>query len=277
MELFETYTRKIKQMSAMTEVFWHRRVFDVYIPSRKGESTIAIGMVPYYRPGMMELDPKLPRDSLTKRLHAGVNDFDATPPRVNLKLRRNLLKGAKDSLLFYDGATQSTFKFPRADWKAVHCANPANKNICDLEQAFGQDYAEDMLIVAKRNITKGTVTGLSSAATTLDIATNDWFRLSAKNVPTKHRAALNEWMNAHGGETFSRLGDRVYISIDSDLTLLAHPACDGSNATMTEITHLYPGMEDYLIHGGGWDPVTSRIQGELDHVKRSGLTCDHRR
>lgn len=60
----------------------------------------------------------------------------------------------------------------------------------------------------------------------------------------------------------SGLGDRIYAAINSYHTWLNH-ACDG-NATMMEITEIHPWIDDLIYDR--WDPVGSRIRGELDHV-----------
>lgn len=226
-ELYDVYTRRIKQMTDMSYNFWHRRVFDVYVPSRKGETAIAVGMVPSFNG--IDKDVELQQGVFTGLTNGGVNDFDGRPARVNLKLRRNLHE--KANLLFFDGAAQATFKFPRADWKGVHCANPKMKSLCEIEKVFTKDYEEELFeyhldaeggrnsgVIAKRNIPKGTVTGLWDAATDLEIPAEDWFRTlrMAENVPTKFHL-FKEWMNVYaydGGELFNMV---LFIDFFSSL------------------------------------------------------------
>lgn len=102
--------------------------------------------------------------------NGGINDLDGRPSRVNLKLRRGLHDGV--SLSYYDGTVQHGFRYPRAAWRELYCHNETNKNICELEKSFSNDYEEEIFeyhvdsgaggasgIVAKRNIKQGTISG----------------------------------------------------------------------------------------------------------------------
>lgn len=168
-EQFEDYEDKLYKMMEMSQNFFHRRVYDIALESTGSLHTFSLGVVPMMVDNVRD-DKDLLEGVFDGRTNGGINDFDGRPARVNLKLRRGLMEGL--SLSFYDGVVQHSFRHPLASWKQVYCADPANRQLCTLDQIFGRDYNEEIFeyhadavgggnsgIVAKRDIKKGTVTG----------------------------------------------------------------------------------------------------------------------
>jgi S-adenosylmethionine decarboxylase proenzyme len=172
LDMYNKFTRKIEQIQTMSRFFRHTRVFDTPIPSYRANWSIVVGIVPL-------LQSKLPQSFVQGIFdgisNAGINDFDGTSARVNLKIRRGLKEGAK--LQYYDGVVQHGFQHPTADWQGVYCLNAKNSEACKLPSMFTVDYEEDMYelrlrddgglsstVVAKRDIPKGTVSGMYEAA-----------------------------------------------------------------------------------------------------------------
>jgi S-adenosylmethionine decarboxylase proenzyme len=169
---YTMFSRKIDQIQTMSRFFRHTRVFDTPIPSYRSNWSIAIGIVPRFQSKLPQSFVQGIFDGIS---NAGINDFDGKPARVNLKIRRGLKEGAK--LYYYDGVVQHGFQHPTADWQGVYCLNEKNSDVCKLPSMFTVDFEEDMYelrladdggqrstVVAKRNIPKGTVSGLYDAA-----------------------------------------------------------------------------------------------------------------
>jgi hypothetical protein len=169
----EMFHRKIQQIQTMSKFFHGTHVYDTAIPSYRADWAFAVGIVP--KLGNEKTDKAFLRDVLTFGKD-GINDFDGKPARVNLKLRRGLLPGAR--LKYYDGAVQHSFQYPKGDWAGVYCSFPENKQICDLPSLFTTDYEDDFFevistesgngasgVFAKKDIKKGHVSGMSDAAT----------------------------------------------------------------------------------------------------------------
>ena len=169
------FQKKIQQIQTMSSFFHHSRVYDTFVHSYRSDWAFAIGISPYN--DAAEEGEEFKR-ALKDYGNVGINDFDGTPARVNLKLRRGLKQNAYP-LQHYDGAVQHGFQYPIADWVSPYCADPAHEQICSIsKKLFSVDYEEEWFeprlngnhdgksgSFAKKDIKKGHVTGLWDAAT----------------------------------------------------------------------------------------------------------------
>jgi hypothetical protein len=188
------FAKKITQIQSMSRRFFHSRVYETYIPSYRALWAFAIGILPKRTE---ELDSSLAGGVFDGHTNGGVNDFDGKPARVNLKVRRELKEGAR--FLFYDGAVQHGFQQSQAGWKDIYCLNSENTRICELESLFTKDYEDELFeyrlddtgagtsgVAAKKDIPRGTVSGMWDAATAMDLPGNDYYMLQnmAKGINT---------------------------------------------------------------------------------------------
>jgi spermidine synthase len=276
-EVIDDFTDGLDLIQTMSEKFWHRRVYDIPLVKTGRMWSFAIGMLPSLEGyDEVEDDVELQEGVFDGRTNGGINDFDGKPAMVNLKLRRGLQDGAQ--LLYYDGAVQASFHYPQADWKGLYCLDPDHQKVCNFAKLFTKDYEEDIFelvleadhngrsgTVAKRDIPKGTVTGLWDAATDVDLPAVAFYRSRklAEGKATQFNDFVN-WVDTYGYDGGSSgLGDRVMISINSHHNFENH-ACDHQpNLGNAERNYPWADHDFYEL----WNPVGARIQGELDHLK----------
>jgi spermidine synthase/S-adenosylmethionine/arginine decarboxylase-like enzyme len=276
-EVINDYTERLELIQAMSENFWHKRVYEIPLVTTGRMWSFATGMLPAFDDEEEVEDVvELQEGVFDGRTNGGINDFDGKPAMVNLKLRRGLQDGAR--LLFYDGAVQTSFRYPLADWKGLYCLDPNHQNVCNFANVFTKDYEEDIFelqleadhngrsgTVAKRDIPEGTVTGLWDAATDMDLPAVSFYRSRklAEGKDTQFNDFVN-WVDIYGYDGGSSgLGDRVMISFNSRHNFENH-ACDGQ-PNLGNAERNYPWTD--IAFYDQWNPVGVRIQGELDHLK----------
>jgi len=251
------YRKKIKQIQTLSSYFEHTKVYETNIPSFRADWTFVIAINP------------IRGSSKGTSLYVGINDWNGNPASVNLKLKRGLHPRA--FLDYYDGAIQHTYQYPTGGWRDVYCMDNKNKKICDIEKLFNATYEEEWFeislnemrnstsgLIAKQNIKKGFLSGLSDASTSIEIPTSAVYALqtSANNMSEYY----TEFYDIIDEYTFSTKGGFTYLSLS--LKAFVNHGCSNKH-NFGSIDEVFPWTKQML---NIWNPVAVRIMRELEHV-----------